>query len=173
MKYTIQTFGCQMNLSDSERVETVLSKSGFIKTDNPIGADLVIMNTCSIKQHAEDKVFGLMRQYFRDNKSNPRFRIGLTGCMVRKTGVRKTYSKELYSKDPLFGRSRYLDFVFRIEDTANLPKFLSIVYSQNFGTDYNDELYSTRNDTVSYMEIKPTLPSSFQAFVPIQTGCNK
>lgn len=167
MKFSIMTFGCQMNLSDSERIQTVLKSAGFDYEENPEEADLIIMNTCSVKQKAEDKVWGHVGKLAEIQKKNPDLRIGLTGCMVKSTGISKEYEvPELASRDQLLIQTNDLDFVFRIEDLPQLPKILSVVYEDSLGTDYDDEL-------TSYFQVKPDYTHAFQVYVPVQTGCDK
>ncbi|MBI5422342.1 tRNA (N6-isopentenyl adenosine(37)-C2)-methylthiotransferase MiaB, partial [Candidatus Peregrinibacteria bacterium] len=88
MKYFIQTYGCQMNYSDSERVTTVLRKMGYEAGEGFKDADLIILNTCSIKQKAEDRIYGLGKQFKVLKEQNPHLAIGITGCVIRKqTGL--------------------------------------------------------------------------------------
>lgn len=94
--YSIKTFGCQMNYADSEKIDMILRSAGFRKVLDPIGADIIIMNTCSVRQKGEDRVFGFMHEierYHKKNKTakNPLF--GITGCMVRKSGIAARYAK--------------------------------------------------------------------------------
>ena len=121
MKYYIQTLGCAMNYSDSERVASVLQKLGFKKTENPRETDLYLFNTCSIRQKGEDRVYGMMRNLGEWKKQNPRLKLALTGCMVRKTSTRNT---EKENRDKLLGKFKMLDFVFKITDTQRLEEIL-------------------------------------------------
>ena len=155
-----------MNMSDSERIHTVLKQSGFIHVQDVEDADLVIMNTCSVKQKAEDKVWGHIGKVAKMRRKKPSIRIGLTGCMVRESGTSTRYDTSFKSKDVLFSSTEDLDFVFRIEDLAEVPKYLSVIYDKDIGTDYPEELSS-------YFGVKPEYTKAFQVFVPIQTGCDK
>jgi tRNA-2-methylthio-N6-dimethylallyladenosine synthase len=92
--YYIKTFGCQMNYADSEKIDMILRSAGLRKVLDPVISDIVIMNTCSVRQKGEDRVFGFMNEIERYNKKNetgknPLFAI--TGCMVRKSGLAKRY----------------------------------------------------------------------------------
>ena len=84
--YHIITIGCQMNKSDSERVARVLEKQGYKQTGNKYRSDLVVINTCGIRQSAEDKVYGLVP---RIKKENPKAKIILTGCLVARVDVKR------------------------------------------------------------------------------------
>lgn len=165
MKYSVLTFGCQMNISDSERIHTQMKQAGFAFHPTWEEADLVIMNTCSVKQKAEDKVWGQLTKARALRKNNPQFRVGLTGCMVRKSGLAQKWG-ELVSGDALLQSTDNLDFVFRIEDLPKVPTYLSVLYGQNLGQDYADEVES-------YFQVRPDYEKSFQVYVPVQTGCNK
>lgn len=166
MKYTVLTYGCQMNTSDSERIHTMLDKSGFEFEPEMEKADLIIMNTCSVKQKAEDKVWGHFWKIKHMKRANKQVRVGLTGCMVRDSGVAPRYVSDLASEDDLFKSSKLLDFVFRIEDLPKVSTYLSVLYDENIGQDYSDDL-------TSYFGVRPQYTKSFQVFVPVQTGCNK
>lgn len=67
--YYIKTFGCQMNYADSEKIDMILRSAGFRKVLDPVKADIVIMNTCSVRQKGEDRVFGFMREIARFHKN--------------------------------------------------------------------------------------------------------
>lgn len=91
-KFHIQTFGCQMNHADSEKIHMLLSQAGLAKVDTWEEADIVIFNTCSVRQKGEDRVFGFVEEIDRLRHSTGRdIRVGLTGCMTRKTGLNKKY----------------------------------------------------------------------------------
>ncbi len=85
-KYFIKTFGCQMNISDSERIAGILEKNKFKPTSEITKADLVVFNTCGIRQMAEDRAYG---QIHNLRKNNPKIKIVLTGCLANREDVRK------------------------------------------------------------------------------------
>jgi MiaB/RimO family radical SAM methylthiotransferase len=101
--YYIKTFGCQMNYADSEKIDMILRSAGLRKVIDPVQADIVICNTCSVRQKGEDRVFGFIHEIEKYHKSTspqpspegegvpkkPLF--GITGCMVRKSGLAKRY----------------------------------------------------------------------------------
>ncbi len=157
MLFHLAVFGCQMNANDADRVRTVLLEIGGTETDKMETADLVIYVTCSIRQHAEDKVFGLlhntMKARGKDNVVN-----AITGCMARKTSSRK---QDDY--DPLIKRSKALDIVFRITDTHRLPELLQ---------DYFPQLSEFGGEFGGIFETIPTQIENHSAFVPISTGCD-
>jgi tRNA-2-methylthio-N6-dimethylallyladenosine synthase len=163
-KYQILTFGCQMNYSDSERVAAILEKSGYRPTAEIGETDLFIFNTCSIRQKGEDRVLGTLRNVAALKKANPRLLIGMTGCMVRKTGSRNSKWQD---KDELLQKLKELDFVFNIRETHRLPEVLLEAEPQL-------ELPNLEETGLNdYLKIQPQYTSPFQAFVPIQIGCDK
>jgi tRNA-2-methylthio-N6-dimethylallyladenosine synthase len=82
-----------MNYADSEKIHRVLLQAGCLKVIDPTQADIIILNTCSVRQKGEDKVFGFIRE-IRRFESNRSPLIGVTGCMTRKTGMAKRYLPE-------------------------------------------------------------------------------
>ncbi|MBD3359664.1 MAG: tRNA (N6-isopentenyl adenosine(37)-C2)-methylthiotransferase MiaB [Candidatus Buchananbacteria bacterium] len=144
MKYFIKIYGCQMNKSDAERVASLLQSIGYKATKTIDQADLIILVTCSVRQSAEDRVYGLMRQIKKLKAHNPQLKIVLTGCMA----LRKESIKRL--KD--------IDVFLNIKDLPGLPKLLN--------------KKSEQDKIETYFSIKPQYESSFTAYVPIMTGCN-
>jgi tRNA-2-methylthio-N6-dimethylallyladenosine synthase len=84
MKYHIITFGCQMNKSDSERVATILEKEGYSQTSNIEEADLIVVNMCSVRQSAVDRVYGLIPKFKQLKTKNSKLKTVLTGCILKK-----------------------------------------------------------------------------------------
>jgi tRNA-2-methylthio-N6-dimethylallyladenosine synthase len=162
MKYTIQTYGCAMNLSDSERVASVLERLGYEATTEK--ADVLVLNTCSVKQKAEDRVFGLRKILKKLHDENPELRVAVTGCMIRKTSVQTAPE----DRDPLLDTMSEVDIAFRIEDVAQLPDLLKAVDPKLHFEDAIDE-----GELENYFKIIPTKTGTHSVFVPIMTGCDK
>lgn len=163
--YHIQTYGCQMNYSDTERMEAYLQALGFDKAETFEKADLIMFNTCSIRQHAEDRVYGHMRTIEQIKRSKPNLITVVTGCMVRKSSSR--YSSE---RDKLFNSMRELDIALRTEE---LPKLASLAREINPETKIPEIKEEALED---YFQISPTHTShqsKAQAFVAISNGCDK
>lgn len=163
-KYHIQTFGCQMNYSDTERMEAYLHALGFDKTETPEAADLVIFNTCSIRQKAEDKVYGSMIRAANYKRKNPNLIVAVTGCMVRKSSSK--YSTE---RDKLFNRMKELDIALRTEE---LPKFAELARELDPKLKFPE---IEEEELEDYFQINPThssQKSGTQAFVAISNGCD-
>ena len=182
--YYVKTFGCQMNYADSEKVNMVLLQSGLRKVLDPAKADVVVLNTCSVRQKGEDRVFGYVNEVKKlAEKLGKTVFVGITGCMVRKTGIARRYLDEGTQRnshggkilllpdggsvfnwdDDLFPRCTQIDFVFRIEETGHLPKLLSVVSGHEIG---NDEKWE------EYLRMRQIRENPASASVIIQTGCD-
>lgn len=153
-----------MNYSDSERIATVLAQLDYQPTYLLNEADLIIFNTCSVRQKAEDRVFGHMHTIEKLKKTNKGLKVGLTGCMVRESGLCKSLSK-----NELCQKMEVLDFQFKIEDLESLPEILrSIDKSRN----NINILYDNKDPADSYFRIEPKYENRAQGFIPIMTGCD-
>jgi tRNA-2-methylthio-N6-dimethylallyladenosine synthase len=190
--YYIKTFGCQMNYADSEKIDMILRSAGFRKVLDPVQSDIIIMNTCSVRQKWEDRVFGFMHEierYHKKNETGKNPLFGITGCMVRKSGIAKRYLKdedgnmnEEYKRknaekiilldssgalenydDELFLRSQSIDFLFRIEEVSFLTKILSLITGEDIG---NDAKFN------EYLAVKQLQENPSSANIIIQTGCD-
>lgn len=184
-KYFIQTFWCAMNQADSEKINMILLQSGFFKIDNWKDADLVIFNTCSVRQKWEDKVFWMLEEIDKENiKSDKNIIVWITGCMVRKTWVDWKYlndykrdknkakkivvssneSSVFNNDDKLFPRSdNKLDFTLRIEDTKYLPLILTHIYKEPIWKDYSFD---------DYLKQKQLRDNPASATIIIQSWCD-
>ena len=92
MKYYIITYGCQMNKSDSERIATVLENTGHQPTSKMNEADLILVNMCSVRQSAVDRVYGLVQKFEKLKEKDPKLKIVLTGCILKKD--KQKFAKE-------------------------------------------------------------------------------
>lgn len=151
-RYHIITFGCQMNKSDSERLSSVLDSMGLGETNKPEKADVIIMNSCSVRQTAEDRVCGLSYNFSKLKETNPDLIVGVTGCMPGRDKDGKLKLK-----------LREVDLYFPIHEMVQLPKWLVGI---------NPKLSEGRDLQQDYLALTPNYNKKFQAFVPIQTGCN-
>jgi len=163
-KYLITNYGCQMNYADSERFSGIIEVGcGYQKTDSLESADLIILNSCSIRQKAEDRVLGLGKKMLKLKSLNKNLKIVLTGCMARRTwaGTTKTGSPiQMTQKDreeQLKKTLPWLDFVIESKDFHKLPEKLGI---------------KNQTEIKEYLSFEPILNSNFQAFVPISIGCD-
>ncbi len=183
IKYFIQTFGCQMNVADSEKIHMILLQSWIIKSNNIKKSNIIIFNTCSVRQKWEDRVFGYINNLYKKAQILwQNIIIWITWCMVRKTGFNKKYlqknikrkraKKIEYTKDKkwifnnddkLFPRSDKIDFVFRIEEVKYLTFILSHIYWEKIWQDYKF------ND---YLQTKQLRANKAVATTIIQTWCD-
>ena len=83
-KLYIETYGCQMNVNDSEVILSILSKAGYERTEEMSEADLILANTCSIRENAEQRVFGRIDVFRLEKKKRPEVLIGIVGCMAER-----------------------------------------------------------------------------------------
>lgn len=172
MKYIIKTYGCQFNYSDSERTAALLESLGYSPTKIEKSADLIIFNTCSIRQKAEDRVYGYLPKIREYKKTNKGLKVGITGCMVRKSSTKN--SKDL-DQDVLVSDLDHVDFAFRIEELSKLPRLLhELDPAIRLVANKNAEGEEFDSGTLqNYFKINPKYVSKFQAFVPIASGCDK
>ncbi len=154
-----------MNYSDTERMEAYLQALGYAKSSTFEGADLLMFNTCSIRQSAEDRVYGHMRAIEQMRRKHRNLTVVITGCMVRKSSSR--YSSQ---RDKLFGTMRELDIALRTEE---LPKLAMLAREINPASKIPEIKEESLED---YFKISPTHSShqsKSQAFVAISNGCDK
>ncbi len=111
-KFVLNTFGCQMNQADAQRMRGILLPMGYIETENEEEADLILFNTCSVRQHAEERLFGRIRSLAPLKRQNPNLVIGVSGCMAQ------NHKSELLKQLPM------VDIVFGPNDINQLPQLL-------------------------------------------------
>ena len=156
-KYFIKTYGCQMNVHDSEEISAHLENIGFSKVEEMEDADIVILNTCAIRENAHDKLFGFLgRCKHVKTTSNPNLIIAICGCMAQEENVCSTI-KEKYP---------YVDLVFGTHNICDLEELLI-----NKSEKQNIEVLSCEGNV--YENIKYKRDSKFKAWVNIQYGCDK
>lgn len=155
MNYFIITFGCQMNKSDSERIASILEKTGYKKVAKESEADLIVINMCSVRQSAVDRVYGLAKKFAKLKSQNSKIKTLLTGCISKKD----------------FGKFKYhFDFIFSIKTLSQWPNFLKrekFYYYPN----PRDEKFIKEFNTYYFKE-KSKCTNFFSALIPISTGCN-
>ncbi len=155
-KYFIKTYGCQMNVHDSEEIKGIVENLGFSETINLEESDLVILNTCAIRENAHDKVFGFLGRVKHLKKDKPELIVCVGGCMPEQESV----SNLLKEKYP------FVNIVFGTHNINDLGKM--ILESSN---KQNIEVYSVEGDIYEGMEYKRD--SKYSAWVNIMYGCNK
>lgn len=156
-KYVVKTYGCQMNERDSENICAILESMGYVRTDTIDNADLVILNTCAIRENAHNKVFGMLGRLKHIKESRPII-IGLCGCMAQ---------EEVVVED-LMNKYKYVDLVFGTHNIHELP---NILYNVITSGNREVEVWSKEGDIVEDIPIKRE--SKFKAWVNIMYGCDK
>ena len=156
-KYVVKTYGCQMNERDSENICAILENMGFKRCNDIEEADLVILNTCAIRENAHNKVFGLLGR-LKHIKESKDLLIGLCGCMAQEEVV----------VSEIMSRHKYVDFVFGTHNIHELPNILNrAIINQK----QEIEVWSKEGDIVEDIPIKRE--SKFKAWVNIMYGCDK
>lgn len=157
-KYFIETYGCQMNESDTERIGGQLEELGYAPADDLQDADIVILNTCSIRQNAEEKVYGKIGEVKKLKERNPKVLLGIAGCMAQE------------NKNKLIQRMPVIDFVigpYHIHDLKDIISRNDAVGSHVVMAELNSQRVQ------DYSELKAVRKSKIFAWVPIMQGCNK
>lgn len=150
------TYGCQMNFSDAERMEGELSKLGYVSTEDMAKADLIMINTCCVRETAEDKVYGKIGEIKALKREKPDLILGITGCMAQKEGER------------LIKRAPHIDFVLGTnkihEVVATVKKLEESQVKHVVDTEINE---AEMPEDISIHRKTP-----LSAWVPIMYGCN-
>ena len=153
----VHTYGCQGNVADSERIKGLLSVMGYDFTEKIENADLVLYNTCAVREHAEDRVFGnvgALKSYKRDK---PGMKIALCGCMMQQEHIRE----KMYKSYP------YVDLVFGTHAIYQLPQLMFEMFSGG------KRVYFAPEDNGLIMEDVPVIrDKDSKAWLPIMYGCN-
>jgi tRNA-2-methylthio-N6-dimethylallyladenosine synthase len=168
-KLYIETVGCQMNLLDSELVVAKLRQEGYELTDDIGQADAILYNTCSVRQHAEDKIYSALGRIKRIKERKPDVAIGVLGCMAQK------------DQEAIFRRAPHVDIVVGPGQLARVPEMLA--RSRDEGASRiavsrgraDGSLGTVAASFESYdADREPSMrPSPFQAFVRVMMGCDK
>ncbi len=154
-KYFLKTYGCQMNVHDSEIIKGYLEELGFIETNDMNDAYLILLNTCAIRENVHDKVFGFLGRC-KHLKQNKDVIIGLCGCMAQEEGV----CKEILNKH------KYIDIVFGTHNISDLPRML-IEHDNKL----NINVFSKEGRVFENYIYKRD--SKYTAWVNIMYGCDK
>ena len=152
----IQTFGCQMNVHDSEQMAALLAGGGYKLTDNIRLADLILLNTCSIREKAAHKVYSTLGRLVKIKKNNPELIIGVGGCLAQHLGT-KFHKK--------FG---HLDFVFGTHNIHRLPQLVDNIKENREKVTEIDFYKSLHSINI----FAPPRTGVVSAFVTIMQGCN-
>ncbi len=157
-KYHIKTYGCQMNEHDTENIKAILEQMSYIETDNMEDADLILLNTCAIRENAHNKVFGMVGRIKHLKETKPNVIVGLCGCMVQEEIV----AEEIKNK------YKWLDIVFGTHNINELPNILNKSLNEK---ELNLVVYSIEGNIIENMPAKRD--SKYKAWVNIMYGCDK
>ena len=155
-KFYIETYGCQMNVADSEVVAAILENAGFSRTDEREEADVILVNTCSVRENAEQRVRGRVQGFTELRKKNPRLLVGVMGCMAERLGA--TLFDQEKNVNIVVGPDAYMDLPLLIEKAERGEKAINVELSE----------------TETYKDICPSRidGTAISGFVSIMRGCN-
>ena len=157
-KYFIKTYGCQMNEHDSENIKAILEEMSFEYTDEMEDADLILLNTCAIRENAHNKVFGYLGRIKHLKETKPNIIVGLCGCMAQEEVV----------INEILEKYNWLDIVFGTHNIHALPDILLKALKNK---KINVEVLSIEGDVVENIPVKRD--SKYKAWVNIMYGCDK
>jgi tRNA-2-methylthio-N6-dimethylallyladenosine synthase len=148
----IETYGCQMNVSDSELLLGVLARDGYVRTDDPAVADVLLVNTCAVRDHAEQRVLGRMGELKRHKR--PGDVLGVVGCMAQRLGP------------ALLERVPQVDLVIGPDGYRGLPELIARARGGERAADVAFKSWE------HYEDVPPVRGDRFSAFVTVQRGCD-
>ena len=157
-KYMIITYGCQANERDSETISAILEDMSFIKTDDFNDADLILLNTCAIRENAHNKVFGMLGRIKHLKQDKPNIITCLCGCMAQEESVVNEIEEKY----------KWMDVVFGTHNIHNLPKLISEAIDDK---ELVIEVFSKEGDIVENLPVKRD--NKYKAYVNIMYGCDK
>ena len=157
-KYYVKTYGCQMNEHDSENIKAILEDMSFTETDTMENADLILLNTCAIRENAHNKVFGMIGRIKNLKEKNPNLIAGICGCMAQEEVV----------VNEILEKYNFLDIVFGTHNIHNLP---NILYTAINKKDLEVEVLSIEGSVIENIPVKRD--SKYKAWVNIMYGCDK
>ena len=157
-KYLVLTFGCQMNVHESEKLAGILEQNGYVACDNAIDADIVVFNTCAIRENAEQKIFGNLGELKNIKIAKPDMIIAIGGCMSQQNGVAQDIMKRFPFVDIVFG-------------THNLAEFERLLIERNIKGKKVCEI--TDDEKIALRDnLNIARTSGVNAWVNIMYGCN-
>jgi tRNA-2-methylthio-N6-dimethylallyladenosine synthase len=148
----VETYGCQMNVSDSELMLGNLAAHGYVAVDHPDGADVILVNTCAIREHAETRVIGRLGELRRNMK--PGAIVGVTGCMAQRLGPQ------------LLEKAKHVSVVIGPDGYRALPALID-------GARRGERAIATTFDLEEhYEDFTPRRFDKVKAWIPVQRGCD-
>src|SRR3970040_2897830 len=154
-KVYIETYGCQMNVADSELIMGILKSHGYCLAKELDEADVVLLNTCSIRDNAEQRIYGRLGNLKTLKNSNPNLGVGVLGCMA-----------ERFRKD-LGGEKKIVDLVVGPDQYRRVPEFIDLAFNGEEGIGVRLSRTETYDDIIPYRE------DGLSAWISVMRGCDK
>jgi tRNA-2-methylthio-N6-dimethylallyladenosine synthase len=151
----IETYGCQMNLADTEIINGILEAEGFELNSDPEAADAIFMNTCAIREHAEQRIYGRLASFGPLKKKNPHLVVGILGCMAERL------------RADLIDNQKLVDIVCGPDEYRKLPRLID-------GAFHGEKGIRTQLSRVeTYDDIVPLRTEGISAWISVMRGCDK
>jgi tRNA-2-methylthio-N6-dimethylallyladenosine synthase len=158
-RFFIETYGCQMNVADSELVGGVLRRAGYAAASGPEDADVILLNTCAIREHAEERVLRRLSELARFKHARPELRLGLLGCMAQ------------HNRAALVEKAPWLDLVAGPDSYRRLPELLGRARFDPARQAAKIDVRLDRYET--YADIAPAHERGVRAYVTAMRGCDR
>ena len=156
--YSILTYGCQMNVHDSENIKGIMEDLGFEEKEDYTLSDVIILNTCAIRENAHNKVVGILGRIKKLKEDNPNIITIIGGCMPQEEGI----------SNMLKDKYKWVDIVLGTHNIYDIPSLLDNFIKEK---KQNIEVYSIEGDIIENIPVKRD--SNYKAWVNIQYGCDK
>jgi tRNA-2-methylthio-N6-dimethylallyladenosine synthase len=154
-KIYIETYGCQMNMADTEIVLSIMHDAGYLRTDFLSSADVALINTCAVRENAEQRIMGRLGDFNHYKKLNPDVIVGVLGCMAER--IRKDLIESEEFIDIIVGPDEYRKLPALIEGVRNGKKGIAVKLSR----------------VEKYDDVVPLRTQGLSAWIPIMRGCDK
>ena len=154
----LETYGCQMNVADSETISAVLRRAGYVAAAGPESADVILLNTCAIREHAEERVIRRLAELARVKNSRPEVKLGILGCMAQN------------NRAALTEKASYLDVIAGPDSYRRLPEMLARA-GLDPSVDVRLDVRLDRAET--YADITPDFAPGVRAYVTAMRGCDR
>jgi tRNA-2-methylthio-N6-dimethylallyladenosine synthase len=153
--YEVKTYGCQMNVHDSERLSGLLEGAGYVAAAEGQDADVLVFNTCAVRENADNKLYGTLAQLIERKEANPDFQIVVGGCLAQK------------DREQILRKAPYVDVVFGTHNIGSLPALLERSrHNREAQLEIADSLQNFPSDLPTKRD------STYAAWVSISVGCN-
>lgn len=154
-KVYIETYGCQMNVADTEIVFGILNNFGYQNSDDVNSADVILLNTCSVRDNAEQRIYSRLDNLKRIKKEKPNLVLGILGCMAERL------------KKELIEEKKIVDLVVGPDEYRRLPEFIDTAFNGEKGIGVK------LSRTETYEDIEPYREEGLQAWISVMRGCDK